>query len=212
MPTKILEACMNVKVAFPIILDSIKIWWKDWSNQVLVALVAILLSLTVVLYPMVLFGVYEQALDLTHGIRTGIMGFWHGFKRYWRKSLPWGSLNLLVIALLAFNVWFYRNVDHPIALVLMVVMVFLFVFWLIWQFYSVSCFFLQEEKKLKVAWKNGLAVILLQPGYAIVIAIVMLILVAISFTTFIPLFLGSIPLVSILGLKAVQATIKQDAA
>ncbi len=203
---------MPIKAAFPVILDSIKIWWKDWSNQVLVALVAILLSLTVVLYPMALFGIYNQALDLSHGIRTGIMGFWQGFKGYWRKSLPWGSLNLLVIALLAFNVWFYRNVDHPIALVLMVVMVFLFVFWLIWQFYSVSCFFLQEEKKLKVAWKNGFAVILLQPGYAIVIAIVMLILVGISITTFIPLFLGSMPLVSILGLKAVQATIKQDAA
>jgi len=69
---------MPIKAAFPVILDSMKLWWKDWANQVLVSLVAILLSLTVVLYPMVLFGVYEQALDLTHGIRTGIIGFWHG--------------------------------------------------------------------------------------------------------------------------------------
>ena len=192
--------------------DAIKIWWRDWANQVLVAFAAILLSLTVVLYPMVLFGIYEQALDLTHGIRTGIMGFWQGFKRYWRKSLPWGLLNLFVVALLVFNVWFYRNVDHPIALVLMVVMVFLVLFWLIWQFYSVSCFFLQEERTLKVAWKNGLAVILLQPGYAFIIAIVMLILLGLSLTTFIPLFLGSIPLTAILGLRAVQATIKQNEA
>ncbi len=192
--------------------DAIKIWWRDWANQVLVAFAAILLSLTVVLYPMVLFGIYEQALDLTHGIRTGIIGFWQGFKRYWRKSLPWGLLNLFVVALLVFNVWFYRNVDHPIALVLMVVMVFLVLFWLIWQFYSVSCFFLQEERTLKVAWKNGLAVILLQPGYAFIIAIVMLILLGLSLTTFIPLFLGSIPLTAILGLRAVQATIKQNEA
>lgn len=203
---------MPIKAAFPVILDSIKIWWKDWSNQVLVALVAILLSLTVVLYPMALFGIYNQALDLSHGIRTGIMGFWQGFLGYWRKSLPWGLLNLLVLVLLGFNGWFYRNVEHPIALVLTVLMVLLILFWLIWQFYSVSCFFLQEEKKLKIAWKNGLAIILLQPGYAIVIAIVMLVLVGLSITTFIPLFLGSIPLISIMGLKAVQATIKQDAA
>jgi len=201
-----------MRAAFPIMWDAIKIWWRDWANQVLVAFAAILLSLTVVLYPMVLFGIYEQALDLTHGIRTGIIGFWQGFKRYWRKSLPWGLLNLFVVALLVFNVWFYRNVDHPIALVLMVVMVFLVLFWLIWQFYSVSCFFLQEERTLKVAWKNGLAVILLQPGYAFIIAIVMLILLGLSLTTFIPLFLGSIPLTAILGLRAVQATIKQNEA
>jgi len=81
---------------------------------------------------------------------------------------------------------------------------------LIWQFYTVSCFFLQEEKTLKIAWKNGLAIILSQPGYALVIAIVMLVFLGLSITTFIPLFLGSIPLIAILGLRAVQATIKQD--
>ena len=187
-----------------------KLWWKDWANQVLVSLVAILLSLTVVLYPMVLFGVYEQALDLTHGIRTGIIGFWHGVKSYWRKSLPWGLLNLLVLAFLGFNIWFYQNTDHPVALVLVILMIGLGFFWLIWQFYTVSCFFLQEEKTLKIAWKNGLAIILSQPGYALVIAIVMLVFLGLSITTFIPLFLGSIPLIAILGLRAVQATIKQD--
>jgi len=201
---------MPVRTAFTVIWDAIKIWWKDWANQVLVALLAVLLSLTVVLYPIALFGVYQQALDLTHGIRTGIMGFWQGCKSCWRKSLLWGLLNLLALGFLGFNIWFYSGINHPIALVLMVFMVFLGFFWLGWQFYSVSCFFLQEEKTLKTAWKNGLATILLQPGYALVIAIVMLILVAVSITTFIPLFLGSVPLIAILGLRAVQATIKQD--
>lgn len=203
---------MYVKAALPVILDGIKIWWKDWANQVLVALVAILLSLTIMLYPLAIFGIYEQALDLTHGIRTGIIGFWKGFKGYWRKSLPWGLLNLLVITILGFNIWFYRNVDHPIALILMVLMVLLVLTWVIWQFYSVSCFFLQEEKSFKVAWKNGWAIIVLQPGYALVIAVVMLMLLGLSLITFIPLFLGSVPLIAILGLRAVQATIKQDAA
>ncbi len=201
---------MPLKAAFPVILDAIKVWWKDWANQVLVSLVAILLSLTVVLYPAALFGVYEQALDLSHGIRTGIMGFWQGFKGYWRKSLPWGLLNLLVLVILGFNVWFYLSIDHPVALVLIVLMIGLGFFWLIWQFYAVSCFFLQEEKKFKIAWKNSLAIILLQPGYASVIAIVMLILLGLSITTFIPFFLGSVPLIAILGLQAVQAIIKHD--
>lgn len=201
---------MQAKAAFPVILDSIKIWWKDWANQVLVSLVAILLSLTVVLYPLAIFGVYEQALDLSHGIRTGILGFWKGFKGYWRKSLPWGLLNLLVIGVLAFNIWFYLNLDHPFALALMALMFGLLSFWLLWQFYTVSCFFLQEEKKLKIAWKNGLAIFLLQPGYAILIALAMLILVGLSVTTFIPFFLGSVPLIAMLGLRAVQATIKQE--
>ncbi len=201
---------MPLKAAFPVILDSIKIWWKDWANQVLVSLAAILLSLTVVLYPLAIFGIYEQSLDLSHGIPTGVLGFWKGFKGHWRKSLPWGLLNLLVIGIFGFNIWFYLNLDHPIALALMTLMFGLLFFWLVWQFFTVSCFFLQEEKTLKIAWKNGLAIFLLQPGYAVVIAIVMLVLVGLSITTFIPFFLGSVPLISMLGLRAVQATIKQE--
>lgn len=202
---------MPLKAAFPVIWDSIKEWWKDWANQVLVALAAILLSLTIVLYPLAIFGIYNQALDLTHGIRTGIIGFWKGFKSYWRKSLPWGLLNLLAIVILSFNIWFYSSMGNTIGLALMVLMSSLLIFWLIWQFYSVSCFFLQEEKSLKIAWKNGWAIIMMQPGYAIIIAIVMLILLGLSLITFIPLFLGSLPLIAILSLRAVQATIKQDA-
>ncbi len=201
---------MPVKAAFPVIWDALKLWWKDWANQVLVALVAILLSLTIVLYPLVIFGIYEQALDLTHGIRTGIIGFWKGFKSYWRKSLPWGLLNLVIIVVLSFNIWFYRNTDHVLAMALLFLMGFLFLFWLVWQFYSVSCFFLQEDKTLKLAWKNGAAVMLMQPGYAAIIGLVMLLLLGLSITTFIPLFLGSVPLIALLGLRAVQATIKQE--
>ena len=201
---------MRVKTAFPIILDGIKLWWADWANQVLVGLVGILLSLTGVLYPMASFGVYEQAVDLTHGIRTGIIGFWRGFKSHWRKSLPWGLLNLVVVALLGFNGWFYSSFNSMVGFVLMVLMGLLLVFWLVWQFYTISCYFLQEEKGLKVARRNGLAVILMQPGYAFLIGFVMLILLGLSVTTFIPLFLGSISLMCILGLRAVQATIKQD--
>ena len=109
-------------------MDSIKLWWNDWANQVLVAFAAILLSLTVVLYPLAIFGVTEQALDLTHGIRTGLIGFWKGFKTYWRKSLPWGLLNLLVVAILGFNVWFYSSISNAFGLVLMVLMSGLFMF------------------------------------------------------------------------------------
>ena len=199
---------MRAKNAFPIILDSIKLWWQDWANQVLVAFAAILLSLTVVLYPMAIFGVTEQALDLTHGIRTGIIGYWKGFKTYWRKSLPWGVLNLLVIALLGFNVWFYRNISSAIGLPLMVLMSALLVFWLIWQFYSVSCFFLQEEKTLKLAWKNGFAVMVSHPLYVTLISIPVLVLLFLSARYFIPLFFGAESLLALLGLMSIQRTLK----
>lgn len=201
---------MPIKAGISVIWDAIQLWWKDWPNQMFVSLVTILGFLTVLLYPLAIFGVYEQALDLTHGIRTGIVGYWQGIKKYWRQSLLWGVLNLLALGLLGFNIRFYYLVGSLASMVLMVMMIFIAFFWLVWQFYSLSCFFLQEEKSLKMAWKNGLAVILIQPGYAILIALLMLILLGLSVSLFVPLFLGSVPLIAILGLRAVQATIGQE--
>ena len=201
---------MKPAQAFDVIVDAIKLWWSDWGNQVVVSLVAILLSLTVVLFPAALFGIYQESLDLTHRNRSGLIGFWNGFKQYLTKSLGWGAINLVVILVLVTNIWFYYNSQLVSAPFLTVVTILMGVLWFIWQFFSVSCFFLQENKTFKVAWKNGFVTILKQPLYALIVSMVMLALLVLSFYFYIPLVLGSIPLIAILGLKAVQATIESN--
>lgn len=199
---------MKPAQAFDVIVNAIKLWWSDWGNQVVVSLVAILLSLTIFLFPAVIFGIYQESLDLTHRERSGLMGFWKGFKQYLLKSLVWGGINLLVIFVLVTNVWFYYNSQLESAPLLTIVTIIMGFLWLIWQFFSVSCFFLQQDKTMKVAWRNGFVTILKQPLYALIISLVMLALLLLSFYVYIPLVLGSIPLIAILGLKAVQATIE----
>ena len=200
---------MKPAQAFDVIVESVKLWWSDWGNQVVVSLVAILLSLTVILFPAALFGIYQESLDLSHRERSGLIGFWKGFKQYLPKSLGWGGINLVVILILVTNVWFYYNSQLESAPFLTIVTIIMGVLWFIWQFFSVSCFFLQEDKTLKVAWRNGFVTILKQPLYALIISLVMLALLVLSFYFYIPLVLGSIPLIAILGLKAVQATIER---
>jgi len=199
---------MKPAQAFDVIVNAIKLWWSDWGNQVVVSLVAILLSLTIFLFPAAIFGIYQESLDLTHRERSGLMGFWKGFKQYLLKSLVWGGINLLVIFVLVTNVWFYYNSQLESAPFLTIVTIIMGFLWLIWQFFSVSCFFLQQDKTMKVAWRNGFVTILKQPLYALIISLVMLALLVLSFYVYIPLVLGSIPLIAILGLKAVQATIE----
>ncbi len=199
---------MKPAQAFDVIVDALKLWWSDWGNQVVVSLVAILLSLTVVLFPAAIFGIYQESLDLTHRERSGLIGFWKGFKQHLTKSLGWGGINLVVVLILVTNVWFYYNSLVESAPFLTIVTILMGVVWFIWQFFSVSCFFLQEDKTLKVAWKNGFVTIIKQPLYALIISLVMLALLVLSFSVYIPLVLGSIPLIAILGLKAVQATIE----
>lgn len=198
---------MRAAQAFDVIVDALKLWWQDWVNQVVVSLAAILLSLTVVLAPAAMFGIYQECKDLTHQTRTGLLGFWQGFKSYFRQNLTWGLVNLVIILVLVTNTWFYYKSQFSFAPILTFLMIGLGAFWIIWQSFTLACFYLQEEKTLKLAWKNGLAIILGQPGYALIIGLTMLAILVLSFSVFIPLFLGSLPLLALLAFRAVQATL-----
>lgn len=198
---------MRAAQAFDVIVDALKLWWRDWVNQVVVSLAAILLSLTIFLAPAAMFGIYQECKDLTHQTRTGLLGFWQGFKSYFRQNLTWGLVNLVIILVLVTNTWFYYKSQFSFAPILTFLMIGLGAFWIIWQSFTLACFYLQEEKTLKLAWKNGLAIMLGQPGYALIIGLTMLAILVLSFSVFIPLFLGSLPLLALLSFRAVQATL-----
>ena len=151
---------MRTAQAFDVIVDALKLWWQDWVNQVVVSLAAILLSLTVVLAPAAMFGIYQECKDLTHQTRTGLLGFWQGFRSYFRQNLTWGLVNLVIILVLVTNTWFYYKSQFSFAPILTFLMIGLGAFWIIWQSFTLACFYLQEEKTLKLAWKNGLAIML----------------------------------------------------
>ncbi|MBP7213095.1 MAG: DUF624 domain-containing protein [Anaerolineaceae bacterium] len=199
---------MRAAQAFDIIVDSVKLWWKDWANQVLVSLAMVLASLTIVLLPPALFGVYKETLDLVHNTRTGISGWWIGFKQYFLKSLLWGLINLIIALVLLTNLWFYYNSQVDVAPLLVIVSIIMLIFWVVWQFYSLACFFMQEQASFKLAWKNGFIVIIKNPLYTLIISLTMLAILILSFYVYIPLVLGSIPLLTILSLLAVRATIE----
>lgn len=206
---------LRSKDAFKLIGEAVKLWASDWANQALVGLVAFLCSLTIVLLPAATFGVFHQARDLARGNRSGLMGFWAGFKGYWRQNLSWGVVNLLVYAFLIFVSAFYfmstASLKSGVPLGIAGAFVVILVFWSVWQFLTLSCFFLQDDDPfIKLAWKNGLAIFLRMRGFSLTLGVIVLIFSLISVFTFIPLLFGAEGLIAITGVRAVQATIKTE--
>ena len=70
----------DIKHAFRMIGQAFSLWWGDWVNQVMVSLVSVICSATIILAPAALLGIFQEADDLVKGTRTGIAGWWNGFK------------------------------------------------------------------------------------------------------------------------------------
>lgn len=202
---------LKARDAFKVIGESIKLWADDWANQALVGLVAILCSFTIVLLPAATFGVFYQARDLARGNRSGLMGFWQGFKSYFKQNLLWGIVNLLVYAFLIFVITFYwlssDTLKSSVPLGIAGAFFTVLVFWSIWQFLTLSCFFLQDEPSMKLAWKNGWAIFVRLRSFSLTIGIIIFVFSLFSVFTFIPLVLAAEGLIAITGVRAVQATI-----
>ncbi len=195
----------DIRRGLQIIGKAFSLWWQDWSNQELVSLAFILLSLTVLGFAPALFGVFHQALDLTQGIRTSIAGWWEGVKMYLKDSLLWGLLNLTALAIFAFTLWFYANSSFGFAPYLVILISVLALSWFVWQFITLACYFLQAERSLKLAWKNGFAVLLSKPLLVLLPGLLAVSLVVLSVRFFIPLMIGSPALISLIALLCVQS-------
>ncbi len=200
----------DIRRGLQIIGKAFSLWWQDWSNQELVSLAFILLSLTVLGFAPALFGVFHQALELTHSIRTGIAGWWEGVKMYLKDSLLWGLLNLTALAIFAFTLWFYANSSFGFAPYLVILISVLAIGWFVWQFISIACYFLQAERSLKLAWKNGFAVLLSKPLLVLLPGLLAGSLVVLSVRFFIPLMIGSPALISLIALLCVQSYTRVD--
>ncbi|HUM48826.1 MAG TPA: hypothetical protein PLX92_01280 [Anaerolineaceae bacterium] len=200
----------DIRRGLQIIGKAFSLWWQDWSNQELVSLAFILLSLTVLGFAPALFGVFHQALDLTHGIRTSIAGWWEGVKMYLKDSLLWGLLNLTALAIFAFTLWFYANSSFGFAPYLVILISVLALSWFVWQFITLACYFLQAERSLKLAWKNGFAVLLSKPLLVLLPGLLAGSLVVLSVRFFIPLMIGSPALISLIALLCVQSYTRVD--
>jgi len=190
--------------AFKMIGKAFSLWWGDWVNQVMVSLVSVICSVTIVLAPAALLGIFQEADDLVKGTRTGIAGWWKGFKSNFARSLLWGFVTLIVFALLGANIWFYYQLDTTWSPLLVGLFSILTLAWYQVQFYSLGYLFNQNEKNLRLAWKNSILTVLGAPFFNLVIGLFVLLMSIFSFGLILPLMIGTPALLSLLSILAVR--------
>lgn len=188
-----------------------QLWWQDWSNMVTVSLLAILLSLTVLLAPIAYFGLLQVSTDLSHGFRTGIMGFWAAFKQHWKAALVWGLVSLGLLGPLGFGFWYFAIKPATYSLVgLLLCGSGFFLVFLLSQL-TAACYLLQEPQTLNLALKNAWASLLLHPGYLFGCGLLAFTLTLISVRFYLPFFLGVEALLALFSILQIQRTLGKEA-
>lgn len=194
----------EITSAFKALGSAINLWWDDWANQVVVSLVAVLLSLTIILFPASLMGIYYETNQLVNGTKSGFIGFWHGFKSHLLKSLIWGVVSFIGIFITVINLWFYVNFDINWSYLLVGFTLILGALFFLVQFYSPGFLAMSDDKSLLRAWKKSFAFMMSHPLHCLIIGFIALVLSIINIALVIPLLMGLPPLISLISLNSIK--------
>jgi hypothetical protein len=194
----------GIATSFQLIGQSFRLWWDDWSNNVVVSLVMLLVSLTVILAGPAILGMCAMAADFVDGNRTGISGWWAGIKRYFWQGVLWGGVNLALAFLAGTSLWFYTQWESLWSPLLVVILIVIGLIWLLVQFLTPGYLIEQDDKSLGLAWKNSLLTLLAAPWFGLVVGLFSLLVFIFSIGTLLPVIIGTGPLLGVLSILVVR--------
>jgi hypothetical protein len=173
------------------ILLALAPWLILGSTNLELALgLSLLLSLPIPIVSGALCFVTNQ---IAHEKAVGWDTFVTGLRLYWRKSLAVALINLVVLILFVFNLLFYAvYLEGDWTIFAVAAWILLGIYWYITQIYWFPMILELESEKVILALRNALSLVLVSPGFSLVLAFILLILaiLCIGLTVPLPLFMA----------------------
>ena len=192
----------RIPASLRVIGHSIVDWWDGWLSIVMVILALFVCLFTVVLIGPAIFGLYYVVYNMINGEALGLGGMFEGAKRYFWKSQLWFVMNAVVILLAWFNIRFYGGIQAAWGVYVLLIVMMLTGLWFATQFYALPFFMEQDNKKLRMALRNGFYTAMAAPFYTMMLMLLSAVVLALSIGLFIPFFLGLPGLIPMLGFHA----------
>ncbi|MBL7064920.1 MAG: DUF624 domain-containing protein [Anaerolineae bacterium] len=175
-----------MKDVFRIFWEALKDFWDALFLLALMNVVTALLAILVVTFPPALAGLWSTANRVVQGKAVGWSDYLEGFRRYFWKAWGLALLNVLVVIIVITNVRFYTSGNAPfeisstLSLWIRAFWAAAAFLWLILQMYPLALLLEQEDQRLRVVLRNAAVLFVANPGFSLVLALLLLVVAVIS--------------------------------
>jgi len=195
---------------FRVFWEALKDFWDELFLLALMNAVTVLLAIPVITFPPALAGLWSVANRVVQGMATGWRDYFAGFRRYFWKAWGLALLNILVTTIVLTSIRFYTPGNAPfeinptLSLWIRAFWVVVALLWMVFQMYPLALLLEQEDQRLRTALRNAAALLIANPGFTLLLAVLLLITAVIS-TVFPALwFLVTVALFAVVCNKAVR--------
>jgi hypothetical protein len=128
---------------------------------------------------------------VTNQISRGKIANWGtfmlGVRRYWAKGLVLMAVNLAALILFVVNLQFYAvMLEGSLAFIVLTVWVTIGLYWLLVQVFWFPMILELESEKILSALRNALIMVVVTPGFSVVLGFSLLLLIALSILLTVP--------------------------
>lgn len=138
------------------------------------------LTLPLVTAPPSAAGLYYVTNRLAHRRSANWRTFFDGFRTYFWLGWRWALVNLLVLAVLGANYWFYGRIVLNRAEWIEAVFLCLAILWAILQIYTFPLLLEQQDSRMLTAVRNSIVLYVKYPMFSIGLAGLVLLLLVVS--------------------------------
>lgn len=189
---------------------ALSVYWqslRDWYNG-MVSLATLNglwfgAALTVVLLAPATAGIYTVTHSTARGTGQHVEDFVRGAREHLWVSVRWLLANALVISIFLVNLTFYGRASGVMPQLILIALLSGGLLWLAMQLYVWPFLLVQEDQRLRIAFKNAAFLALASPLYTLTLLAGAALATVLSLATIAPLALFLISFLALLGNRAV---------
>jgi hypothetical protein len=195
---------MMIREAMSVFWQTLKDAWEELYSIAIVNLVWLFCSITVVLFPVTLAGMFYVTNRVAHGKTFHFSDFIDGMKKFWWRSLLWFLATIVMMVIVYADLAFYASrLGGLLGAVVGGFWIGVAIFWLAMQMYFWPVIIEMERPRMLLAWRNSAYLILANPFFAFFIGSFFLVLLGISAGLTLPLIFVGAGLIGLLCNNAV---------
>jgi hypothetical protein len=199
----LLLVALNVVWALTVAPPFVPLFVLTNVDFLIVLVLSFLLALPL---PIVSGGLCYVTNQISRGKVVGWGTFATGIRHYWAKSLLVALINLIVLILIAANVWFYGTIlEGAWTNLALSAWLILGAYWLLVQVFWFPMILELKSEKVFVALRNALGMVIITPGFSITLLVILVAIVVLSVVLTVPALLIMASLVLLIANHATRS-------
>jgi uncharacterized membrane protein YesL len=193
-----------------LIKRALALWWDELIVFTFFNVVWLALQIPIITGPPATAAMYAIARRVVDNELVDPLDGWRALRRMFVPAWKWGTVNLFFAILIVANFWGYRQAEGQIWMILRLLWSAIALVWFAMNLFYWPFWLAQSDRRMVNTLRNSLVLMLKVPGFALTLTVISALLIAVSVLITLPLAIGLMAWLALIGVLAVDEALKGE--